>query len=623
MGTDFANSMTFNGSTAYTFGTGTLTINSGITNNGSGLQTFNVGLVLAASQTWSTTSPGGLTFNTINLTNGSAAQTLTISGTGATTVTGAIADGGTGAGAIAMTGTGQLVLSGGNTYSGGTTISSGIVEVDTDTALGAGGLTINGGTINAGGGSRTLSNNITTGGDFTIGGSTNLTLNGTLNLGGATRTITVNNSATTTIAGAITQPWYSSLVKSGSGTLVLSGNNSYTGPTTVNAGTLVLANNNALGTGSAWGQTVASGATLALQGGITVNPGGTTISGTGVGGGGAIRNLSGNNTLGGQISLGSAATIASDADTLTFTGQIIPSSPLTFAGAGNIATTGVLNGTNIIKSGTGTLTISGASSNSFSNLAINDGTVMFAKTAGANAMGSGALTIGDGVGAASSAVLQLGASNQIPDSTPITINSDGRFNLNNYAESINTVTGTGIIDLGTSGILTVGVNSGSSTFSGSLAGSGTLVKSGSGTLTLGAGMNLSAGNLVLNGGTLNLGGTTSTFKSLSVTANSVIDFGTGGASVLNILNSVTVAAGVTLTIQDWTNGVDYFYSGTSPGSTALGQIVFTGSTGADTKWQSFDHEITPVPEPSLYGAAFVFTGLCAVVWRRLRDRPRP
>jgi hypothetical protein len=30
-------------------------------------------------------------------------------------------------------------------------------------------------------------------------------------------------------------------------------------------------------------------------------------------------------------------------------------------------------------------------------------------------------------------------------------------------------------------------------------------------------------------------------------------------------------------------------------------------------------QITPVPEPSVYGAVFMFLGLCGIVWRRRRD----
>ncbi|HUL53843.1 MAG TPA: PEP-CTERM sorting domain-containing protein, partial [Opitutaceae bacterium] len=72
-----------------------------------------------------------------------------------------------------------------------------------------------------------------------------------------------------------------------------------------------------------------------------------------------------------------------------------------------------------------------------------------------------------------------------------------------------------------------------------------------------------------------------------------------------------------LTVANWANAVDYFYALTNPGTTNLGRIVFTGFSSSDTKWMSYDNEITPVPEPSVYGAALL--GLCTLtVWRRRR-----
>ena len=64
-----------------------------------------------------------------------------------------------------------------------------------DSAFGTGTLTINGGTLQASG-TRTLSNNVAVGGNFTIGGGAtdNLTLSGTVDLGAATRTLTVSNT---------------------------------------------------------------------------------------------------------------------------------------------------------------------------------------------------------------------------------------------------------------------------------------------------------------------------------------------------------------------------------------------------------------------------------------------
>ena len=179
--------------------------------------------------------------------------------------------------------------------------------------------------------------------------------------------------------------------------------------------------------------------------------------------------------------------------------------------------------------------------------------------------------------------------------------TDGQFYFGTGTPTINNA-GT-IRKSGGSGTLTVGSGNASSTFSGAFAGgdTGTLAKMGTGTLTLGSGMNLSSGTLQLGGGILNLGGFTSTFGVLSVTANSILDFGTSGSSILNILNSVTVSSGVTLTIQNWTDTVDYFNSLVSPSVASLGRINFTVSPVSGARWQSFDNQIVPVPETSVYG----------------------
>lgn len=68
------------------------------------------------------------------------------------------------------TGAGTLVLRGENDYRGGTTIEEGVIVIRNSNALGTGGLTINGGALAAGVISRTISNNLTVGGDFALGG---------------------------------------------------------------------------------------------------------------------------------------------------------------------------------------------------------------------------------------------------------------------------------------------------------------------------------------------------------------------------------------------------------------------------------------------------------------------
>src|SRR5439155_7100390 len=114
------------------------------------------------------------------------------------------------------------------------------------------------------------------------------------------------------------------LTKTGTGSWTLFGANTYTGATTISAGILNIQNATALGT-TAGGTTVSSGATLQIQGGITVGAEALTIRGSGASGAtGALENVSainnfGINNYGGLLTLGAASTISSDADTLALT----------------------------------------------------------------------------------------------------------------------------------------------------------------------------------------------------------------------------------------------------------------------------------------------------------------
>jgi len=240
-----------------------------------------------------------------------------------------------------------------------------------------------------------------------------------------------------------------------------------------------------------------------------------------------------------------------------------------------------------------------------------------------NALGTGAITVGDGTGAASSANLVLLANNQTSASSSVTLNSDGRLALNNLATSINTLAGTGLVDLGTSGYLTVGASNGSSTFGGAITGTGTLAKTGTGTLTFNSDISY-AGSLNLSGGSLQLNGIDATIGTLNITGNSTIDFA-GSAASLNLTN-LTISAGVTLNVINWTNATDYFFTANWAGATMdftgaapMNQIVFTGFNSPNTtKWQGYDNQVTPVPEPSTYGALFLgIMGFC-LGWRRWR-----
>lgn len=445
-----------------------------------------------------------------------------------------------------------------------------------------------------GSGNRTLT---LTSGDITrtAGSSGTQTLAFTTLALGADSVMDINGSGQLTISSVISGA-SRTLTKSGTGILQLSGANTFSGGTTLADGSLYLGNNSALGTGA-----------------FTIN-GGTVAAVT------AARTISNSVTVGGNFAVGGS-------QNLTLSGAInLGGATRTITVDNSAATTfsGVVSSGGITKAGPGTLTLAGSSANTFTgSLTVNAGTVALAKTAGTNAV-AGPITIGDGIGAASSAAVRLDASNQIANSGGlVTINADGVLQLNNFTESIDTIAGTGLIDLSTSGYLTVGVNSGSSTFGGTLAGTGTLEKAGSGTLTFTSNINF-GGTLTLSGGTLALSGINLAAGTLLVTGNSIIDF--GGASTLDI-NLLTISDGVTLTIQNWAGAADFFYTQNwtgaaldTTGVAPMNQVTFTGFTADKTAWLSYDKQIAPVPEPSTYGALLLAAAGGWLGWRRWRRR---
>ncbi len=107
---------------------------------------------------------------------------------------------------------------------------------------------------------------------YTVTGNT-LTLNGT------TPTITVDPTLTDTISSIIAGS--AGLTKAGTGTLVLTGANTYTAGTTVSAGTLQIGNGTVNGTIGSGAYSVASGATLRLNYATASGPTWANITGAG------------------------------------------------------------------------------------------------------------------------------------------------------------------------------------------------------------------------------------------------------------------------------------------------------------------------------------------------------
>lgn len=160
------------------------------------------------------------------------------------------------------------------------------------------------------------------------------------------------------------------LAKTGADTLALSGNNTHTGTTAVNTGAILLQHANALGSVAA-GTTVAAGASVQLQGGISYAAEPVTLtmmnSATSTS---QLRNLSGNNVWNGPVTMttGSGAQVVrvgSDQDTLTIAGNVtlssLPTTQFVLQGNGDVNVTGVISGAAAVTSsvnGTGVRTLS-------------------------------------------------------------------------------------------------------------------------------------------------------------------------------------------------------------------------------------------------------------------------
>ncbi|EGA0641088.1 autotransporter outer membrane beta-barrel domain-containing protein [Salmonella enterica] len=494
-----------------------------------------------------------------------------------------------GTGRVEKSGDDKLTLSGSNTYTGGTLISSGTLVASNVEALGTGDVTDNatlmlntGGdfTNNIGGTGRveksgddalTLSgSNTYTGGTLISGGTLVANDVNALGTGDITDNATLALNAVGDFDNAISGS--GKVEKSGDDALTLSGSNTYTGGTLISSGTLVASNVEALGTGD-----VTDNATLELNTGGTFD---NAISGSGqvVKSGDETLTLSGSNTYTGGTLISGGTLVASNVEALG-SGDVTNDAVLELNTDGDFDN--AIGGTGRVeKSGDDALTLSG--SNTYTGgTTINDGTLIATSV---DALGTGDVTdnavlelntggtfdnaiSGSGqVEKSGDDVLTLSGANSYSGGTLI---SDGTLVANDVnALGTGDVTDNAVLELNTGG-----------DFDNAISGSGQVVKSGDETLTL-SGANSYTGGTLISGGTL-VATSVEALGSGDVTDNAVLELNTGGTfdNAISGSGQVVKSGDKTLTLS----GANSYTGGTtiSGGTLVASNVEALGSGDID------------------------------------------
>ena len=486
-------------------------------------------------------NPAAFAATVNNSTSYSLAGTSTLDGfgTGGTlTMSGVLS----GSGAVTIASShdagGNVVYNNANTYSGGTTLSAGTLQIGTGGTSGsvAGDITDNGalsfnrsdavtfsGAISGSGSLAMLgTGTLILSGANTYSGSTTISA-GTLQIGAGGTSgapgagAVLNNAAlnfnrSDSISVGNTISGSGSLTQSGAGTLTLSGGNSYTGGTAINGGTLALGSSGAVGSS---GTISFGGGTLQWSSANTTDYSGRFSSAAG-----QACNL---DTGGQNVTL--AAALSSSGGTLTKGG----------AGALTLSGNSSYTGTTTISAGTVNLN---GTINSSTNVVVNGGILQFGSTFANRLKDSGTLNVAGGT-------VAIGANIELVGSVTLSSGSitstTGRLLSGSYAVQSGTVSArlSGAANLAktTGGTVTL---SGANDYSGNtIVSGGTLALSGSGSIDYCSGLSLAAGatfdvsalpspytlNVALNAsGTGTAVGTTA--AALQGASGGVVDFGT-------------------------------------------------------------------------------------------------
>ncbi len=425
------------------------TANAGITiNPGSGTVTLSPGIRLGTAQSWTNNGSNALT---VPGAVDNQSFVLTVGGSGAANFSGVIS----GTGGLTKNGSSTMTLSGASTYSGPTTINDGKINTGVDSTPTAGPLGLNSAVTlaNVSGATLEVLHNASIGslsGGGASGGLVRITAAKTLTVGG-------NNTSPAAFAGVISDTAASgALTKVGTGTLILSGANTYRGATTITGGTLQVNGSLAaaspviIGTSGtlAGSGTINGNATLTGSGSINLASG--TIAGTlGVTGGnwngigvvtGLVTSSSGSLTIGAGANLTAngnlnvtGGTIAHGNAASTITGSVSYTSSASSTFGGALAGSGK---TLTMNNAASTLTLSGPSTYTGATT-VTAGTLQLASGV---SLGNTAITVSSGATlAASPGVAGVIAGTTGPGTAGATLNltAGSTFSMRNPVGTFN------------------------------------------------------------------------------------------------------------------------------------------------------------------------------------------
>lgn len=475
-----------------------------------------------------------------------------------------------GSGNITQAGSGVLTLSGPNTYTGTTTLLSGLLRMGGASALGASALAVHSGTLDLNG------NGLSVYALSGTGASGKITTSSTANL-----TVTANQSTDSSFAGVIEDgSGQLSVVKAGSGTLTLTGNHTYTGTTTISGGVLQIGNGGTAG--SIASNSIVNNSGFAINRGDAVTYGGV-ISGTGLftKNGSSTLTLTGSNTYlgstevrgGGVLQIGNGGTTGWISGTSINNGiRLLDNSGLVFNRSDDIVYAGYVDGNGgVSQIGSGLLVLTGTY-NSVGTAVISGGGLQIG-----NGGNTGAIYIGNGIAVnttlsfnrsdaftVGNAISGTGRVSQIGTGTAI-------FTANSTYTGTTTITG-GTLQIGNGGttasIASPAIvnnaalafnRSNASAYGGVISGTGGLSKSGAGILTLSgsnsftggttirvgfinfaADANLGTGSITLNGGGLQW----ASGNTIDISSR-LIALGSGGGTIDTNGNNVNFATALT------------------------------------------------------------------------------